>query len=310
MSSVITEPLGPRGRRRVQIWTAVALVGLLALTVFVVIRFAARGEFEPRLWGQFVDFVDAGWTNSWTRFLLLGLLNTVSAAIVAAVGSVFFGFVLALTRLSRSTAVEWFARIWIDLVRTLPLVLLIFLCFFGFPQLGVNVSAFTGLVFALVLYNSAVLAEIFRAGILSLDRGQKEAASAIGLTYWQSMRLVILPQAVRRMIPAIVAQVATITKDTSLGFLIGYQEFLRRAGNLGQAPPNNNLQAFVVAALVYFVLIYGISRFARRLEGKQRKKYGARRIEVAGAPEDLDAMGEDADEDEQAEREPQVATSA
>ena len=310
MSSVLIEPLGPRGERRVRIATIIALVLLVAFLAWAVLRFANRGEFDPDLWAQFVDFVEVGWSNSWTYFLLLGLLNTVSAAIVAAIGSVIFGFVLALVRLARNAPAKWFARIWIDLVRTLPLVLLIFLTFFGLPQVGINVSAFTGLVSALILYNSAVLAEIFRAGILSLDRGQREAASAIGLTYWQSMRLVILPQAVRRMIPAIVAQVATITKDTSLGFLIGYQEFLRRAGSLGQAPPNNNLQAFVVAALVYFVLIYGITKFARKLEGKQRKKLGARRLEMAGAPEDLDALGEDADDDEQAERRPEVATSA
>jgi glutamate transport system permease protein len=305
MSAVITEELGPRGQRRVQIATTVALVGLAALAVFTVYRFWVEGELDPELWAQFVDF-EAGWP----RFLLEGLLNTFRAAIAASIGSIIVGFALALTRISRNPVARWSARMWIDLVRTLPLVLLIFLCFFGLPQLGTNVSAFTGLVLALVLYNSAVLAEIFRAGILSLDRGQSEAASAIGLTYWQSMGLVILPQAVRRMIPAIIAQVATITKDTSLGYLIGFEEFLRRARALGQAPPNNDLQAFMVAALVYFIVIYFISRAARRLETQQRKKYGAGRIEVAGGPEDLDAMGEDADEDEAVERDRKVPTSA
>ncbi len=304
MSSVITEPLGPKGLRKVRLANYAALAFIAVILIFAFLRFSSRGEFSPELWLQFVDF-EVGWPG----FLLYGLYNTVRAALVAAVLSVAFGFAFALTRIARNQVAVWLSRIWIDLVRTIPLVLLIFLTFFGLPQLGYNAGPLTALVLALTLYNSAVLAEIFRAGILSLDRGQKEAASAIGLNYWQGMRLVILPQAVRRMVPAIVAQIATITKDTSLGFLIGFEEFLRRASALGQASPNNVLQAFVVASLIYFIIIYFISRFAKRLEGKSRKKYGASRIQVAGGPEDLDALGGDADEEEAQESEKQVATS-
>ena len=305
MSSVITEDLGPRGRRRVH-WATIASVAAgIALLAWVIWQFYSAGQFDPALWTEFIDF-----EFEWPQYLLSGLGWTLWAALSATVLSVAVGFALALLRITRSRVISWAARIYIDLVRTVPLVLLIFLTYLGLPEFGFELSAYWALVLALLIYHSAVLAEVFRAGIASLDRGQGEAASAIGLTYWQSMRIVILPQAVRRMIPAIVAQVATIVKDTSLGFFIGYSELLRRAEELGRFNPDNILQAYLVASLLYFIVIYFITRLARRLEGKQRKKYGAGRIEVAGGPEDLDAMGEEADEEEAAERNQQVPTSA
>ena len=180
--------------------------------------------------------------------------------------------------------------------------------FFGIQQF-VNISQLTGLVIGLTLYNSAVLAEIFRAGILSLSKGQSEAASSLGMTYWQSMQLVILPQAIRRMTPAIVAQLATLTKDTSLGFVIGYQEIMRRAQVLGQGSPNNLLQSYVVVGILYFIVIFGLSRLARRLEVQQRRKYGAGKMAGGAGMEDVEVLGEEADEDEAAQREPAKAVS-
>jgi glutamate transport system permease protein len=137
-----------------------------------------------------------------------------------------------------------------------------------------------------VAYNSAVLGEVFRAGILSLDRGQGEAASAIGLSYWQGMRLVILPQALRRMVPAIVSQLVTLLKDTALGFIIGYEELLRR-GQLTDI--FNPLQPLMVASAMYVAVNFTISRIARWLEVRQRRRLGAGSIDVAGV-EDLAAM--------------------
>src|SRR5207248_11793943 len=140
-------------------------------------------------------------------------------------------------------------------------------------------------VLALVAYNAAVLGEIFRAGILSLDPGQGEAAAAIGLAYWQAMLLVIIPQAARRMVPAIVSQLVTLLKDTSLGFVVTYEEFLRRgeiAGEFGK----NLMQTYLVIAAVYMVINLALSRTARRLEVRQRRRYSAGAISVAGV-EDL-----------------------
>lgn len=298
MSSVLTEDLGPRGRRRIQVATSISLALLLVLAVFAVLRFENRGELAWELWQPFTVW------DFW-YFLLYGLVNTVRAALTAMVLSIAVGFLMALGRLARAKPVRWFARSYVELFRSFPLLLMIFAAFFGLPASGIDVSRFTALVVALTVYNSAVLAEIFRAGVLSLDKGQTEAAQAIGLRYWPMMAIIILPQAVRRMIPAIVAQLATLTKDTSLGFVIGYEEFLRRGQAFGQTfpladgsgfKPQNELQAYIVVALVYFVLIYLLSRLARRLEVQQRRKLGAGKIQVGGGLEDIEAFGEDADE--------------
>ena len=130
---------------------------------------------------------------------------------------------------------------------------------------------FWSLVVALVLYNSAVLSEIFRAGVRSLDRGQTEAAQSVGMSYWQTMFLVVLPQAVRRMVPAIVAQMATLTKDVSLGFVISYEEFVRRGSGVSNFSDANNLQAYVAVGVVYFILVWALAKLAERLESRQRR---------------------------------------
>jgi glutamate transport system permease protein len=133
-----------------------------------------------------------------------------------------------------------------------------------------------------------VLGEIFRAGILSLERGQSEAASAIGLTYWQSMARVIVPQAARRMIPAIVSQLVTLLKDTSLGAVIIYDELLRRADQTRNFYANP-VQVFALAAVAYVIVNFTLSRLARRLEVRQRRRYNASAISVSGI-EDLAVM--------------------
>ena len=289
MSSVLIEELGPRGRRRARIGSVVSSVLILAAVAFLLYRFQQFGVLDADQWLPFTERVNLG-------FLFEGLVNTLRAAAVAAILSIAAGFLLALGRLAQNAPLRWACRTYVELFRSVPLLIMIFAAFFGLPELGVEVSRYMALILALAAYNSAVLAEIFRAGILSLDRGQTEAAQAIGLRYWQQMRIVILPQAVRRMIPAIVAQLATITKDTALGFVIGYEEFLRRGQNFAEFA-NNLLPSYLFVAIVYFVLIYVLSRLARRLEVTQRRKLGASRMKVGGGLEDIDALGEDADDE-------------
>jgi glutamate transport system permease protein len=149
----------------------------------------------------------------------------------------------------------------------------------------VKLSLFGFLALGLTVYNGAVLGEIFRAGILSLDRGQSEAAFAIGLGYWQAMLLVVIPQAARRMIPAIVSQLVTLLKDTSLGSVIAYEELLRR-GRINGEFFHNTLQSLIVVAAMYIVVNFTLSRLARRLEIRQRRRYQAGSIAVTGV-EDL-----------------------
>jgi glutamate transport system permease protein len=281
---LLGDALGPRGRRLSLV--ASVLAGLLIAFALLVAyrRLASSGQLTKEKWEPFTQWAII-------RFLLLGLWTTVRLASVSMVLAMAFGALLALGRLTLRRPVRWLAGGWVEIFRALPLLLLIYFSAHGLPRLGVDAPPFWLVVFGLVLYNSAVLAEIFRAGILSLDRGQSEAASAIGLSYWQVMRLVLVPQAVRRMIPAIVSQLVTLLKDTSLAFIVAYEELLRRAFFVGDVPGKPLLQSLFVAACIYVSINLVLSRTARRLEVRQRRRYGAGSIQMRGASEDLTVVG-------------------
>jgi glutamate transport system permease protein len=297
VSSVLVEELGPRGKQRVRLATIGSALVLAAFLGFLLWRLAEGGQFEARLWAQFVDF-----DSQWPQFLITGLWGTFRAAIGAMVIAATLGLVLALLRLSRFAPVRMVAGIVIDVLRGPPVLLMIFFAYYALPQvlpggLGTTLARnpLLALVIGLAAYNMAILAEIYRAGILSLDRGQSEAAYSVGMTHGLAMRLVILPQALRRMIPAILAQLATLTKDTALGYIITVGDDLMGRGRaFVQGSPINDLQTWFVVGVIYFILIWGMTRLARRLEVQQRQKLGAGRIAVAGEA-DLDAMGEEAE---------------
>lgn len=236
------------------------------------------------------------------RFILEGFLVNVQIALIAMVLSLVFGLALALLRLSRAGAVSTATGLWIDLWRNLPLILVILYFFIALPEPWRDAyeqaapeflpdvlrtgSVFAALL-ALVLYNSAVLAEIMRAGIQSLDRGQGEAASALGMTYTQRMRLVILPQGLRRMVPATISQLITLNKDTTLVGIIGIQEVLRHGRQLTgnnffggvQAPL---LQVLIFIGVLFIVVNLALSRLARRLEIREQQRTGTTVKPVSG----------------------------
>ena len=279
---VFGDVLGPRGRVRVQIASVIS-GALLALFLFAAFRrLSDTGQLAKEKWSLFTD-------PAILRFLGSGLLTTLRLAVVSMALALVFGSLLALGRLAKNAPTRWLTGGWVEVFRAVPLLLLIYFSARGLPRLDVDLPGFWYVVAGLTLYNSAVLAEIFRAGILSLDRGQTEAASAIGMTYWQTMLLVVVPQAFRRMVPAIVSQLITLLKDTSLAFIVPVEELLRRSFIVGEQPGKPLLQSLLVVAVIYIAVNFGLSRVARRLEVRQRRRYGAGGIAVTGA-EDLDAV--------------------
>lgn len=289
---VLADALGPRARRRVLVASVVAGAVLLLLAVVAFNRLEDNGQFEAAKWEPF---------RLWSvhKFFLVGLLNTVKVAATAMGIAMAVGAVMALARLARNGPVRWLGGLYVEFFRGLPLYLLILFCWIGLPTLEIGAlgvekgdlrfETFWVLVVGLTVYNSAVLAEIFRAGILSLDRGQSEASYALGLGYWQTMTFVVVPQAVRRMVPAIISQLVTLLKDSSLGILIGYQELLGRA-RINYQFFLNPLQSLAYAALLYIIVNATLSQIATRLEARQRRRYGAGGIAVTGV-EDLAVVG-------------------
>jgi His/Glu/Gln/Arg/opine family amino acid ABC transporter permease subunit len=259
--------------------------GVLGLIAAGLYRAYGPGDLAERLarfvrrWQPFLDPPNATILQIW-RFIGQGLLLTLQVAVISIALSLVFGIVLALMRLARnpqvsrpSTQAGRIVRmglsapstVLVQSIRSSPLFMLIIYTFLAAPRLGLDLSALASGIFALTVYTSCVLAEILRAGILSLDRGQFEAADALGLSYFKKLRFVVLPQALRRMVPALVSQLITLIKDTSLISLIGVIELFRRFNIMAQLY-FNPIEAFLVAGSIYFVINLSLSRLARRLE--------------------------------------------
>ena len=244
------------------------------------------------------------------RFILEGFLINLEIAAISMVLALAAGLGLALLSLTRVTPVRLGAKLWVDVFRNLPLIFLILYLALSLPESikdfwASNAPAFlpdalrSELVLAgiggLVLYNSAVLAEIMRAGIVSLDRGQREAAAALGMSYTQQMRFVILPQGLRRMVPATVSQLITLTKDTTLVSIIAIQEAVRSGRILSQTAGNPFvgggdvdapiLQVMIFVGLLFVLVNLGLSRLSRRLEIREGQRTAARPVRVAGVEE-------------------------
>ncbi len=278
MSSVLYDAAGPRARRNIRIGSAVGALVLLGLVLVALNRLGSNGQLEAERWKIL--------TNTQLQELLgRALVRTLQAAALAMVLSMVLGALLAVGRLSERRWVRLPAGLFVEFFRALPLLLLILFAALALPQLGVRLSVLWYLVLGLTAYNSAVLCEIFRAGILSIDRGQSEAALAIGLVRSQVLRLILVPQAVRRMLPALISQLVTLLKDTSLGFVIAYEELLRTGqGAVEFLGSRFAFQVYVLVALMYIAVNLALSTFARWLDRRQSRRYGAGAVVVN--PED------------------------
>jgi len=263
MSIVLFDEPGPQARRRTLIWSVVAGVALLALLGLAGLRLAQNGIFDAERWDIFTED-----TETWEALLRRGLLATLRAAGLAAVISLVAGGLLAVARMSERRWLRLVAAVWIELFRGLPVVLMMF-----FAALALDFSIFRAVVFGLVLYNTAVIAEILRAGLTSLPGGQREAALAVGLTPGQALRIILLPQAVRRMLPSLVSQIVVLLKDTSLGYIVGYVELLRINRELRDFFGSKYIfSLFIVTAAMYIGVNFTLSRLAVYLERRGTTK--------------------------------------
>lgn len=269
-TAVLYDAPGPRTRRRNLLGGIAGALVLAVLAGLVIARLAATDQFEADKWTVFTD-------PDILRFFLEGLLGTLLAAAAAIVLAMLFGAALAAGRLSDHAALRLPATWTVELFRAIPLLLLIFFLFF---QFGDVLGAFGAVVLSLMLYNGSVLAEVFRAGINAVPRGQSEAAYALGLSKSQVMRIVLMPQAVRTMLPAIVSQCVVALKDTALGSVIAYEELVRK-GQLTYNSYHNILPVAIVLAAIFIVINYALSRVAVWLERRQSRQYGRQQVMAA-----------------------------
>ncbi|MFC8344241.1 amino acid ABC transporter permease [Streptomyces sp. NPDC057280] len=268
MSSVLYDTPGPRAKRRNVILSVVFFALLLLLAWWVWSALDDKGQLEWSLWKPFTQ------SEAWTTYLLPGLGETLKAAALAMVIGLPLGAVFGIARLSDHRWVRGVAGTVVEFFRAIPVLLLMLFAnevYARSTDVGTENRPLYAVVTGLVLYNAAVLAEVVRAGILALPKGQTEAAQAIGLRKGQTMTLILLPQAVTAMLPAIVSQLVVIVKDTALGgVMIGFTELLSERATLA-ANYANVIQSFVVVAIIYIVVNFILTSFASWLEKRLRR---------------------------------------
>jgi len=228
-------------------------------------------NFDYFLWGQ-------------TKFDLVfpfihdvgGMLSAVIMAVLGIFGAFWIGMAAGLMRLSKKWWLKIPAVAYIEMVRGMPLLLLIFWFFFLAPVLiGQSLPAFSTTVFCFMIFTGAYVGEIVRAGVLALPKGQLEAARGSGLSQTQAMRFVILPQALRNMIPSFVNQFVSLTKDTSLASILGVSELTRTGVQVDNREMVASFEVWITIAGLYFLLCYILTSYSRRLEA-QLSRYQAR----------------------------------
>ncbi|MDY0220324.1 MAG: amino acid ABC transporter permease [Desulfobacterium sp.] len=202
-------------------------------------------------------------------FLMGGLLTTFELAFIAIAGGLTLGILVGMGRLSSIKLIYYPAALFVNLMRTQPLLLVIFWFYFLIPLfLGRPIGSFTSAAIAFIIFEASYFAEIIRAGIQSISKGQMEAAYSSGFTYWQAMRYFIIPQALKNMMPSLITQGVVVFQDTSLAYVIGVREFLRSA-NVVDAREMRSVELYLFVGFVYFIVCFSMSRVCKRMELKK-----------------------------------------
>ncbi|KOU71555.1 amino acid ABC transporter permease [Streptomyces sp. MMG1533] len=268
MSSVLYDVPGPRAKRRNVLFSVIFFVLLALLLWWVWQTMDEKGQLKWALWKPFTQ------SEAWTTYLLPGLADTLKAAALAMVIALPLGAFFGIARLSDHRWVRGTAGTVVEFFRAIPVLLLMLFAnelYVRSTDISSEQRPLYAVVTGLVLYNASVLAEIVRAGILSLPKGQTEAAMAVGLRKGQTMTNVLLPQAVTAMLPAIVSQLVVIVKDTALGgVMLGFTELLNSRQTLA-AVYANVVPSFIVVAVIYIVVNFILTSFASWLEGRLRR---------------------------------------
>lgn len=256
--SVLFDAPGPRARKLILVGNIIGAVVVLGIAALVLLELDRKGQLSWDLWGPVFT------ANAWENYFIPGLQNTLRAAGFAIVGAVVFGLVFGSGRLSQVRGVRWVSGIVVEFFRAVPVLLMMifFWLLLGFQH--VPDAPFLAVVISLILYNGSVIAELVRAGVGNLPKGQGEAGLAVGLTRGQTLRSIQLPQALIAMLPALVSQLVVVLKDTALGQIITYPELLRAAQIFGNGN-SNNLQTLTVAAVIFIVINWLLTVLAQWL---------------------------------------------
>jgi glutamate transport system permease protein len=275
MTSVLFDAPGPRARLRYRILAVVGVLALAALIAYVVWRFNASGQFASKKW-EWLQYKQV------QQDLISAMFATLQAFAVGALLALLFGAIFAAGRLSDHRPVRIVGSVVVELFRAIPLLIMMFIFYYGLPVVGIKLTPYVAVVLGLMLYNGSVLAEVFRAGILALPRGQAEAAYALGMGKTQVMTFILIPQALRSMAPVIVSQLVVLLKDTALGFLILYDELLHYATFIGNKGEYGRpfVPTTIVIGAMYITMCLLLTWLANYLQ--KREKRSKKHLDVDG----------------------------
>ncbi len=252
MRDALYEPPGPKTRKKMLLGTVVTLAAVVALAAWVVYRFWVTGQLSAKYWQLFT------WRTTWI-YLGRGLLGTFEVALVSAAFAIALGLALMLGRISKFSWLRVVCAAVTNFFRGVPSLLLIYFFFFTMPSVGVSMSPFWMMVLPISLAASGVLAEVFRAGVNAVPRGQTEAGLSIGLSPWKVKTKVVLPQAIRFVIPSLISQLVVVVKDTALAYVVSYPDLMQNAQVL-RTNYDAMVSTFLVVGLIYIVINYLINR--------------------------------------------------
>ena len=247
----------PKAQTAMRVVSVIAAAMLILLVAGIALQFHLAGQLDVQLWEFFA------WSTTWA-FLAKGLLGTLASAAMAAVIALTLGLVLLLGRLSRLRWVRWPSIALIEFLRGTPTLLLIYVCFLVLPAAGIKLSTYWMLTLPVGLSTAAVVAEVYRAGVLAVPRGQTDAGRSLGMTEVQVFFFIVFPQALRYIVPALVAQLVIVVKDTTFGYVVTYGELMQNAKVL-IANYNSLVPVYLVVAALYCLVNYAISRASKRL---------------------------------------------
>lgn len=285
-ASVLFDAPGPRARVRNTILTAVSAVVAALVFGFVIWQLWVKDQLTPEKWEPFLT------ANLWKTYVLPGVEGTLTAAAVSIVLALALGLALGVGRLAPIPPIRWVCTVIVEFFRAVPVLIMMIFAYFFYAAYDVFESrylALAGVITGLTLYNGSVIAEIVRAGVHSLPRGQSEAAASLGLSWWQTMRLIQLPQAITAMLPVLVSQLVVVLKDTAIGYQITFVEMVRQGTVIGSSY-GNYLPALIVIAILMISVNFALSALATRVERRLRRSsrgpapMHAEAVEQEGAP--------------------------
>lgn len=251
------EAPGPKTKRRVAIFTALALVGLGVLFWLIVRQFARQGQLEARYWNFFLKW------STW-RYLGAGLLSTLRSALTAAVIAIALGFLMMRGKMRKNPVVRWPSIALIEFTRGVPTLLLIYFFFLVVPRMGIQLGAFWRITLPCAISASGIIAEAFRSGVNAVPKGQTEAALSLGLSNLRAFYQVVFPQAIRFVIPSLISELVIVLKDTTFAYVVSYADLMQNAKVLITSH-DSLVSVYLVVAVIYILINYGLNRLSDRV---------------------------------------------